>query len=48
MILTRAQSRSVAAMFGAPGATEQILEGVSVSAPEKAGDVKSLRGQLAK
>jgi chemotaxis protein MotB len=48
MILTRAQSRSVAAMFGAPGATEQILEGVSVSAPEKAGDAKSLRGQLAK
>jgi len=48
MILTRAQSRSVAAMFGQPGATETLLEGVSVSAPEKAGDVKSLRGQLAK
>ena len=48
MILTRAQSRSVAAMFGAPGATETLLEGVSVSAPEKAGDVSALRGQLAK
>jgi chemotaxis protein MotB len=48
MILTRAQSRSVAAMFGQPGATETLLEGVSVSAPEKAGEVKSLRGQLAK
>jgi chemotaxis protein MotB len=52
MILTRAQSRSVAAMFGAPGATETLLDGVSVSAPEKAshsaGDAQSLRGQLAK
>ena len=48
MILTRAQSRSVAAMFGAPGATETLLEGVSVSAPQQAGDVQSLRGQLAK
>ena len=52
MILTRAQSRSVAAMFGQPGATETLLEGVSVSAPEKAGDkhddTASLRGQLAK
>jgi len=52
MILTRAQSRSVAAMFGAPGATETLLEGVSVSAPGKtantAGDTASLRGQLAK
>lgn len=52
MILTRAQSRSVAAMFGAPGATETLLDGVSVSAPAKAGDknddTASLRGQLAK
>ena len=48
MILTRAQSRSVAAMFGAPGATEALLEGVSVSASgNKAGDMQSLRGQLA-
>ncbi|MGJ9417741.1 flagellar motor protein MotB [Massilia sp. CMS3.1] len=49
MILTRAQSRSVAAMFGAPGATEALLDGVSVSAPGsgKAGDAATLRGQLA-
>ncbi len=48
MVLTRAQSRSVAAMFGAPGATEALLDGVSVSASgEKAGDMKSLRDQLA-
>jgi chemotaxis protein MotB len=46
MILTRAQSRSVAAMFGAPGTTELLTDGVSVSAP--GGDTKSLRGQLAK
>ena len=50
MILTRTQSRSVAAMFGAPGATEALLDGVSVSAPGagKAGDTTALRGQLAK
>ena len=46
MILTRAQSRSVAAMFGAPGATEVLTDGVSVSAP--GGETKALRGQLAK
>jgi chemotaxis protein MotB len=46
MILTRAQSRSVAGMFGAPGKTELLTDGVSVSAA--AGDTKSLRGQLAK
>jgi chemotaxis protein MotB len=46
MILTRAQSRSVAAMFGAPGATEVLTDGVSVSAP--AAETRSLRGQLAK
>ena len=50
MILTRTQPRSVAAMFGAPGATEALLDGVSVSAPGagKAGDTTALRGQLAK
>jgi chemotaxis protein MotB len=50
MILTRAQSRSVSAMFGAPGATQPLLDGVSVSAPgaDQAGDVTALRGQLAK
>ena len=50
MILTRAQSRSVASMFGTPGATEALLDGVSVSAPgahNNAGDAASLRGQLA-
>ncbi|QOL49794.1 flagellar motor protein MotB [Massilia litorea] len=46
MILTRAQSRSVAAMFGAPGATELLTDGVSVSAP--GGETRPLRGQLAK
>ncbi|KQQ91599.1 flagellar motor protein MotB [Massilia sp. Leaf139] len=50
MILTRAQSRSVAAMFGAPGETEALLDGVSVSAPgaQKTSEASSLRGQLAK
>ncbi|MEN3275855.1 MAG: chemotaxis protein MotB [Massilia sp.] len=58
MILTRAQSRSVAAMFGAPGATQTLVEGVSVSAAgnnKRAGDsaadgeeMNTLRGQLAK
>jgi chemotaxis protein MotB len=50
MILTRAQSRSVAAMFGAPGATKALLDGVSVSAPgaRDTGDAAALRGQLAK
>lgn len=54
MILTRAQSRSVAAMFGAPGATRELVDGVSVSAAggkenaAKAGDVEALSGQLAK
>lgn len=49
MILTRAQSRSVAAMFGAPGATAQLLDGVSVSAPGtgKGAAAAALRGQLA-
>jgi negative regulator of flagellin synthesis FlgM len=37
MILTRAQSRTVAAMFGTPGATQLLTEGVSVSAPAQAG-----------
>jgi chemotaxis protein MotB len=50
MILTRAQSRSVAAMFGAPGATQLLTDGVSVSAPgaDHGGAVTALRGQLAK
>jgi chemotaxis protein MotB len=55
MILTRAQSRNVAAMFGAPGATQQLAEGVSVSAAGKQetaengdGEMTSLRSQLAK
>ncbi|MET0983311.1 MAG: histidine kinase, partial [Telluria sp.] len=55
MILTRAQSRTVAAMFGAPGATQALAEGVSVSAAGKqedgegsSGEMKTLRGQLAK
>ncbi|MDB5748084.1 MAG: histidine kinase [Massilia sp.] len=55
MILTRAQSRTVAAMFGAPGATESLADGVSVSAAGKqenaedsSGDMTTLRGQLAK
>jgi chemotaxis protein MotB len=50
MILTRNQSRSVAAMFGAPGATAELLDGVSVSAPGAGmGDhTTALRGQLAK
>lgn len=54
MILTRAQSRTVASMFGTPGATRLLTEGVSVSAPgadqggEQGGDVAALRGQLAK
>ena len=54
MILTRAQSRSVAAMFGAPGATRELVDGVSVSAAGKdekaaqAGDVQALGGQLVK
>ena len=54
MILTRAQSRSVAAMFGAPGATRELVDGVSVSAGAKdekaaqAGDVQTLGGQLVK
>jgi chemotaxis protein MotB len=50
MILTRAQSRTVAAMFGTPGATQLLTEGVSVSAPGagQGGDVTALRGQLAK
>ena len=55
MILTRAQSRTVAAMFGEPGATHELADGVSVSAAGKqesaedsTGDMKTLRGQLAK
>jgi chemotaxis protein MotB len=58
MILTRAQSRTVAAMFGTPGATQLLTDGVSVSAPgagkdanqggDQGGDVAALRGQLAK
>ena len=54
MILTRAQSRTVASMFGAPGATQLLTEGVSVSAPgagqdaHQGDDVTALRGQLAK
>jgi chemotaxis protein MotB len=50
MILTRAQSRTVAAMFGAPGATQLLTDGVSVSAPGagQGGEVTALRGQLAK
>lgn len=55
MILTRAQSRTVAAMFGAPGATQPLADGVSVSvaarqenAENGTGDMKTLRGQLAK
>jgi len=54
MILTRAQSRSVAAMFGAPGATRELVDGVSVSAAGDNknaggdGDMNALRGQLAK
>ena len=54
MILTRAQSRTVASMFGAPGATQLLTEGVSVSAPgadqggDQVGDVAALRGKLAK
>ncbi|MFC5458268.1 flagellar motor protein MotB [Massilia niabensis] len=55
MILTRAQSRTVAAMFGAPGATQPLADGVSVSAAgaresgeDSSGEMKTLRGQLAK
>lgn len=55
MILTRKQSAQVAAMFGAPGATRELVDGVSVSAAGKteneedsAGELKTLRGQLAK
>ncbi|QNA88205.1 OmpA family protein [Massilia sp. Dwa41.01b] len=51
MILTRKQSRTVAGMFGAPGATEELVDGVSVSAPGKDAnerDAATLRGQLAK
>lgn len=59
MILTRAQSRTVAGMFGAPGATQHLADGVSVSAAahrknaqenaeDSSGDMKTLRGQLAK
>ncbi|WP_312554007.1 flagellar motor protein MotB [Massilia sp.] len=54
MILTRAQSRTVAAMFGAPGATRELVDGVSVSAAgangnaAAAGDVQAVSGQLAK
>lgn len=55
MILTRAQSRQVAAMFGAPGATRELVDGVSVSAARGAeneedgsGELPTLRGQLAK
>jgi chemotaxis protein MotB len=55
MILTRKQSQAVSAMFGAPGATHELVDGVSVSAAGKrereeddTGEMKSLRGQLAK
>jgi chemotaxis protein MotB len=55
MILTRAQSRTVSAMFGTPGATRELVEGVSVSAAGKqrntqgsSADMDPLRGQLAK
>jgi chemotaxis protein MotB len=55
MILTRKQSRAVSEMFGAPGATHELVDGVSVSAAGKrereeggAGDMPSLRGELAK
>ena len=55
MILTRKQSRAVSEMFGAPGATRELVEGVSVSAAGKrereedgTGEMTSLRGELAK
>jgi chemotaxis protein MotB len=47
LILTRAQSRAVVAMFGAPETSERLSDGVSISTPGGS-DLKALRNQLAK
>jgi chemotaxis protein MotB len=46
LILTRAQSDSVAAMFGAPGATSRLNDEASTSMPDPAA-LEQLRSQLA-
>lgn len=48
MILTRAQSREMARMFGAPSASEALTDGVSTSPTGEDAQLKALRKQLVK
>jgi chemotaxis protein MotB len=48
LILTRAQSREVARMFGAPGVSEALTDGVSTSATGGDPKLEALRKQLVK
>jgi chemotaxis protein MotB len=48
LILTRAKSRELSRMFGAPGASEALTDTVSTSATGDDADLKALRKQLVK
>ncbi len=45
LVLTREQARDISAMFGAPGVTRPLVDGVKTSIPDQS-TLEALRGQL--